>query len=208
MRVALRNSYIEFVVYTGVAEKYPPWFAEELYAATYTDESRFTFWVPIHQRTPDYYEKELVEDYSIFLRKSNGELHVTDYDTFTDLYVVFKYNAFTNSGMAALEEDCIEYVEAQAGVLPAGYPEWFYEYFTEAINFPQDGETVYFFDDDENKLTASRGSITVTAGGEATITDHCVFLRNKFGEIRGMDYDKFLLYYDPEPNTGGWMDAT
>src|SRR5437763_13558696 len=111
MRVALRGSYVEFVIFMGVTEKYPLWFEEELYECTYTDESRFTFWVPFNERNPDYYEKQLIEDYSVFLRKPNGEVHVTDYDIFTELYITFRYDAFTNSGRAALHEHCIEYVE-------------------------------------------------------------------------------------------------
>lgn len=200
MKVALRDSYVEYVVYTGVTERYPLWFAEELYDATYTDESRYTFWVPLEQRRPDYYEKQLVEDYSIILRKPNGDIHVTDYDTFTELYITFKYDAFTNSGIAALQEDCIEYVECKPGVLTAGYPEWFYEYFTEAFNYPQDGETIYLYDEKEHTLKATRGSLIAEAGaGQASVTKHCIFLRNKYGEVRGMDYENFLKYYDPDP---------
>jgi hypothetical protein len=203
MRVALRGSYVEYVFFMGTTEKYPPWFCEELYDATYTDESNYTFWVPMDERKPDYYEKQLIEDYTVFLRKPNGEIHVTDYDIFTDLYHVFKYDAFTNSGIAAYAEDCIEYVEAKAGVLPAGYPAWFYEYFTEAFNYPNDEQTIFFYDTDKHCLTASRESMEITAGGDVTITEHSVFLRNRFGEIRGMLYDNFLEYYDPEPNIGG-----
>ena len=204
MRVALRGSYVEFVIFMGVTEKYPLWFEEELYECTYTDESRFTFWVPFNERNPDYYEKQLIEDYSVFLRKPNGEVHVTDYDIFTELYITFRYDAFTNSGLAALHEDCIEYVECQAGMLPAGYPEWFYAYFTEAFNYPQDGETFFSYDTNKHCLTASRGSMEITAGGEVTVTEHCVFLHNKYGEIRGMTYNQFLECYDPDPKQLEW----
>jgi hypothetical protein len=31
MKVALRDSYVEYVLFAGVTEKYPPWFEEELY---------------------------------------------------------------------------------------------------------------------------------------------------------------------------------
>lgn len=202
MRVALKDSYVEYVYYMGATERYPSWFQEELYDCTFTDDSRFTFWVPCDQRKPDYYEKQLVEDYSVFLRKPNGEVHVTDYDTFNEMYILFKYDAFTNSGIAALEQDCIEYVEARPGVLTDGYPEWFYEYFTEAFNFPRDEKTFYFYDTEKHVLTASRDSMDITIGGDVTVTDHCVFLRNKYGEIRGMTYDQFLKYYDPNPKIG------
>jgi hypothetical protein len=204
MRVALRGSYIEFVIFTGVTERYPSWFNKILYDDIIVDENRYTFWVPVDERMPDYYEKQLIEEYSVFLRKPNGEVHLTDYDVFTDMYINFKFNAFTNSGIAAFEQDCIEYVECKAGVIPAGYPVWFYEYFTEAINFPQDGETIYFYDETEHALKATRGSLIATAGaGQASVTKHCIFLRNKHGEIRGMDYKDFLKYYDPDPKLGG-----
>lgn len=206
MRVALRDSYVEYVFFMGVTERYPLWFEEELYECTYTDEGRYTFWVPLDQRKPSYYEKQLVEDYSVFLRKPNGEVHVTDYDTFTDMYITFRYDAFTNSGIAALEQDCIEYVEAHAGKLVDGYPEWFYEHFTEAFNYPQDGKTFFFFDKDKRILTASRDSMEITAGGDVEVTEHCVFLRNKFGEIRGMTYNQFLKYYDPNPRFEWYSD--
>jgi hypothetical protein len=203
MKAALRDSYIEFVLFMGMTEKYPLWFEKEMEYTVFQDESRYTFWVPMGERRPDYHEKTLVEDYSVFLRKPNGEVFVTDYDVFRGMYTTFQYNAFTNSGIAAFDDDCIEYVECKAGVLPAGYPNWFYEYFTEAINFPPDGETIYFYDSDRHRLTASRDSIIVSVDGEASVTSHCVFLRNKFGEIRGMRYDDFIKYYDPRPQLGG-----
>lgn len=201
MIAALRGSYIEYVLYMGATERYPLWFKKQLDNHTFTDESRFTHYIPFDERSPDYYEKTLVEDFSVFLRKPNGNVHVTDYDTFSDLYHTFIHDTFTNSGVAALEEDCIEYVECKPGILPAGYPEWFYEYFTEALNFPKDELTLYLYDEDQHCLTASRGSLIVTAGGAASVTEHCVFLRNRFGEIRGMNYDDFLKYYDPGPGT-------
>jgi hypothetical protein len=211
MRVALRGSYIDFVIFMGLTEKYPLWFEEELYECTYTDESRYTFWVPYDERKPDYHDKQLIEDYSVFLRKPNGEVFVTDYDVFQGMYTTFTFSEFTHSGIAAFDADCIEYVECQAGVLPAGYPEWFYEFFTEAFNYPQDEKTYYFYDASKNTLKASRDALEVSAGGDVEVTEHCVFLRNKFGEIRGMLYDDFLKYYDPNPLTnivGGYLHET
>lgn len=201
MRVALRNSYVEYVIFMGVTEKYPSWFAEELYDCTYTDESRYTFWVPIQERRPDYYEKLLVEEFSVFLRKPNGDIHVTDYEAFSDLYYKFTHNEFMHNGLAALNEDCIEYVEAKAGILPDGYPAWFYDYFTEAFNYPQDEKTFFFYDPSQCQLKASRDSMEITAGGDVIVTEHCVFLRNKWDEIRGMTYKEFIKYYDPNPRT-------
>jgi hypothetical protein len=203
MRAAFRGSYVEYVFFMGITEKYPLWFAEELYDTTYTDESNYTFWVPMEERRPDYYEKQIIEDYTVFLRKPNGEIHVTDYDVFQELYHVFTYDSFTNSGIAAYAQDCIEYVEAKPGILPAGYPEWFYAYFTEAFNYPKDEKTFFFYDTSDHCLKASRGSMNITAGGDVTITEHCVFLHNKFGEIMGMTYDEFLKYYDDDPQFGG-----
>lgn len=174
----------------GTTEKYPRWFQKELDNTIYTDESRFTFYVSLEERNPDYYERKLIEDYSVFLRKPNGEVFLTNYETFSNLYIEFTYDAFTNSGIAAYEEDCIEYVECQGGILPAGYPSWFYEYFTEAVNLPIDNEFILFHD----------------SYGDVTVASHCVFLRNKVGEIKSMDYETFLKYYDPEPIEGAYHD--
>jgi hypothetical protein len=202
MKAALRGSYVEFVTFMGVTERYPPWFAEEIYDKVLINESNYAFWVYEHERTMDWYEKQLIEDYSVILRKPNGEFFVTDWDVFQDLYETFKYNVFTNSGIAALQEDCIDYVECQGGALSDGYPAWFYEYFTEALNYPEDEKTFFFFDSEKKELKASRECIEVTAGGDVTVTEHCVFLHNKYGEIRGMRYDDFLKYYDPDPQIG------
>lgn len=204
MRAALRGSYIEYVMFMGVTERYPLWFEEEIYDSVMIDESRYTFWLSKEERSHDYYEKQLIEDYSVILRKPNGEMFLTDYDVFRELYIAFRYDAFTNSGIAALQEDCIDYVECQAGILQEGYPAWFYEFFTEAFNYPQDEKTFFFYDTDKHVLTASRESIEVTAGGDVTVTEHCVFLHNKYGEIKGMTYRDFLRYYDPDPRLGEW----
>ena len=201
MRAALRGSYVDYVIYKGVTEKYPSWFAEELYDSIMIDESRYTFWLHKDERTLEYYEKQLIDDYSVILRKPNGEIFVTDYDIFTDLYIVFRYDGFTNSGLAAYEEDCIEYVECVGGVLPDGYPAWFYEYFTEALNYPEDDETLFFYDPDVKEVKASRNGIDVSVSGDVTVRGHCVFLRNRYGEIRGMAYTEFEQYYDTNPET-------
>lgn len=189
MKAALKGSYVEFVLFAGITEKYPLWFEKELGETIYMDESRYTFWVSREERNPEYHEKQLIEDYSVFLRKDTGEVHVTDYDVFSDLYTAFAFNIFTNSGLAALGEDCIEYVECHPGVLPREHPHWFYEYFTECDNLPPgpfDGETLLHSKD-----------------GEVSVDTHCVFLRNRLGEIRGMEYDAFLKHYDPKGD-GEW----
>lgn len=203
MYVGLRNSHVEYVMYMGFTERYPFWFERELDNTVFYDDSRYTFWVPMHERRPDYYEKQLVEDDSVFIRKPNGEVHVTDYDTFRTLYQEFEYDETTNSGMASLRADCIEYVECHPGELRDDYPEWFYEYFTEALNFPKDDQTIYFFDEEDYIVKASRGGIEVAAGGEAIVTAHSVFLRNKRGEVRGMLYSDFIKYYDPNHGRRG-----
>jgi hypothetical protein len=191
MKAALRGSYVDFVCFMGITEKYPLWFEEELYECVYMDDSRYTFWTPDGERKPDYYEKQLVEDYTVFLRKPNGEVHVTDYEVVQYLYITFQYDITTNSGIMALQDDCIDYVECIGGVLSAEYPNWFYEYFTEAVHFPRNGE-----------------SILVYENGEYSVDNHCVFLKNRFGEIKGMYYDDFLKYYDPCPKVGGiWYDV-
>lgn len=198
MRAALRGSYVEFILFNGVTEKYPTWFEEEMYECIYTDESRYTFWAPADERTPDYFEKQLVEDYSVFIRKTSGEVHLTDFDVFSEMYTSFRYDAFTNSGIAAFNDDCIEYVECMGGVLSRDYPLWFYEFFTEAVNFPQ-GETIYFHDHDTSTNSYRGPFLEVTDDNQVTVDEHSVFLRNKFGEVRGMLYRDFIRWYDDNP---------
>ena len=207
MKAALRGSYVEFVTFNGCTERYPEWFVEELYECCYTDESRYTFWVPADERRPDYYEKQLIEDYSVFLRKANGEIHLTDYDVFSDLYTAFRYDSFTNSGIAAFDKDCIDYVECTGGVLGTEYPMWFYEYFTEAVNLPQ-GETVFFHDHNTSTNTTRGPFLEVSDDGQVSVDDHSVFMRNKIGEIKAMLYEDFIKYYDDNPElkrSGGFV---
>ena len=183
MRAALHGSYVEYVIFTGIAEMYPMWFEEQLYECTYTDESRFTFWVNREERRPDYHEKQLIEEYSVILRKSNGEVHVTDQDVFSTLYTTFVYDGFTNSGIAAFSNDCIEYVDCKPGMLLGKYPHWFYEYFTEAIVLPNEFE----------------GYMLLADHDEVEVIEHCVVLRNRFNEIRTTTYESFIKHYDPNP---------
>ena len=185
MRAAMYDSYVQYVIFTGVTEKYPRWFKRELDKCAYTDESRFTFWVSKEERRPDYYEKKLVEDYSVFLRKPNGDIHLTDYDTFQELYITFTYDGFKNSGIAAFEDDCIEYVECIPGKNELeGYPDWFYEYFTESIILPD----------------AFEGYILLSDTNSFEIREHCAVLRNRFGECRVIPYYKFTEHYSDRPS--------
>lgn len=186
MKAALHNSYIDYVFYMGLTEKYPEWFNRELENDIYTDEHRYTFYIPKNERMCDYYDRILVEDYSVFLRKSDGSIFVTDYDTFCDLYDVFKYNSFTNSGLAAFKGDSIEYVECIGGVVVDDYPNWFYEHFTESTCSPDYEESIF-----------------INVNGEVSVKEHSVFMRNKLGEIRSMSYSSFRKYYDPSPE--GWL---
>ena len=200
MRAALKDSYVDFIIFMGMTEKYPLWFEKELNECAYTDESRFTFWVDKGERRPDYYEKQLIDEYSVFLRKANGDVHITDYDTFQNLYVTFRYDAFTNSGIAAFEDDTIEYVECIGGMLSVTYPAWFYEYFTESVNLP-DSETMFFREEHGHESGDERGPfMDIDEYGGVSVDTHCVFLRNKFGEIKGMLYSDFKKWYDDNPD--------
>lgn len=197
MKAALKGSYVEFILFMGITEKYPLWFENLLEECTYTDESRYTFYVDKEERRPDYYEKKLIEDYSVIIRKTTGEIHITDYDVFQEMYTTFRHDAFTNSGLAAFKDDCIDYVECKGGMLEIGYPAWFYEFFTESLNLPNE-ETIYFSDNDEPM--DKRPFLKVDEYGGVSVKNHCVFLRNKFGEIRGMLYSDFIKHYDTDPD--------
>lgn len=183
MIAALRGKYLEAVFYMGENQRYPDWFCEELYDATFTDESRYTFWVDRRSRRADYYEKTLVEDYSVFLRKESGEIFVTNYDCLDELYTTFRTDAFSNSALVAFNEDVINYAEFHGGV-SCGYPDdWFYEHFTESLHNPVEGETIFVADD----------------GGDITVTEHCVIMQNNYGEIKVLDWATFTKFYDPDP---------
>lgn len=202
MKAAIRGSYVEVVFFMGINERYPLWFEQELYNNIFMDSDRYTFWVPHHERRVDFYEKTLVEDYSVFIRKPNGDIHVTDYDAFTDLYHLFRLDNFTNSGLAALQEDTIDYVECHGGELTRGYPEWFEQHFSEAVNIPQEDETIFFYSSNygDVEIVVKDDSIFVSVDGSMSITSRCVFLCNKYGEIRGISWGEFVRFYDPDPD--------
>lgn len=182
MKCAIRGSYLEVVFFMGTNEHYPDWFVEEIYNKVIIDESNYTSYVHHDERTWEYHEKQLISDYTVFLRKSNGEIHICDLDVFNDMYEEFRYDRFTNSGLAAFHEDVMDYVECQGGNVLSGYPDWFYEAMTEAINIP--GEESIFIDSSDKEIC---------------ITDHCVFLRNKFGEIKIISWESFVKFYDHDP---------
>lgn len=202
MKVALRDTYVEYVLFCGMSETYPRWFNELIDDTISLDESRYTLYVHYNERTMSYYDKQLVDDYSVFVRKPDGEVYVTDWDAFNEVYQTFTWSEFSHSGISAPHENCIEYVECKAGVLRDLYPAWFYEYFTEAFNFPQDDKTFFFYDTDKHNVTATRDSLEITAGGGVTVKEDSVFLRNRLGEIKGMTWVDFLKYYDPYPELG------
>jgi hypothetical protein len=191
MLAALRGRWVQFAIFMGVSERYPQWFIEEIANRVFVNESRFCFWTSPPERECDYYEKELIETYSVVVRKYDGSTHVMSMDVFHDLYNVFKYEQSVNGGIAAFAEDCIEYVECFGGKMLDHYPKWFYEYFTESLNYPDDEES-YLFSLDNN------GCIVIDA--------HCVFLRNKFGEIKQTLYTEFIKYYDPMLSNECWWE--
>lgn len=200
MKAALRGSYLEFVIFKGFNEPYPMWFAEEIYCNAFFEESQFTTWLSKEERSVDYHEKTLISNDSVCLRKSSGELFVTNMDLFTEHYTTFTFSNLTNSGIAAFDPDCIEYVECNGGIYSDEYPEWFYECYTEMVNFPH-VETV-FLHERPIKVAPCHGIgkrryEEVSTG--TPVTNHSVFLRNKFGEIKRMDYSIFVKYYDPFP---------
>lgn len=182
MWAALRGHYVQFVIFMGLVERYPDWFNEEIAQRAFIDESRFCFWTSPPERLTDYYERELIETASVVLRKDNGDHHLTDVTIFEDMYHVFSYDHSINGGVAAFNEDVIEYVECVGGMVLDNYPDWFYEYFTESQNNPKEGETYLF---------------SVDNLGYMTVKDRCVVLRNRFGEIRQTTYNDFIRHYDP-----------
>lgn len=183
MYAALRGCCVKYVIYMGMMESYPDWFLEEIANRVIQDESRYCFWTSPPERLTDYYDKELIETHSIVLRKDDGTTHIAERETFDSMYQVFSYDQSVNGGVAAFKHDVIEYVEVIGGAVVDRYPEWFYAYFTESLNNPQDNETYLF---------------NIDGYGHMVVKDRCVVLRNRFGEIRQMTYVDFLKYYDPD----------
>lgn len=176
---ALRESVVDYVIFSGEWEQYPSWFREEVLDGILVDENRYTRYIPKPNRAVDYYDKIMVEDYSVFLRKRDtGNIHCTTYDVFEDLYAVMDNNPRTNSGIAAFREDTIEIVECHGG-LPESYPSWFYNFFSDGRVIKDSEETILFYGDDR----------------EISITGHSYFLRNKNGQVAHMDSDTFDKYY-------------
>lgn len=174
----LKEGVVDYVIFSGMDESYPGWFTRELDRGLYEDESRYIRYLPPAERNVDYYDKTIIEDYSVFLRKDNGDVHCTSYDTFESLYLVLEHNSRTNSGVAGFREDCIEIVECHGGV-PGAYPSWFFDYFKDGITIESEEETILFYDDI----------------GEISLTGYSVFLRNKYNEIAHMDGETFDKFY-------------
>lgn len=210
MAVAARHeAYVDYVLYDGQIAKYPDWFYEEVLDDIVMDASRYTRWIPREQRAPDYHDKTVVERDSVFLRKHDGRIHMTDYATFQQLYYVFYHNDFLNHGVAAFEEDTIEYVECKPGALPFESPDWFYEYFTEAVNLP-DEETI-LWNESFNVKTKTEGLIWSgfmdgTDEGEIVVDHHCVFLRNFAGSIMYLPWEYFIQDFNPGPKEQEFED--
>lgn len=176
---SLKEGVVDYVIFSGEHEQYPRWFKEEVLDGILVDESRYTRYIPRPERAIDYYDKTIVEHYSVFLRKpESNDIHCTSYDVFEDMYISLEYNPRTNSGIAAFREDTIEIVECFGG-MPYAYPSWFYDYFSDGITIQSHDETILFYGDDR----------------EISVKGHCYFLRNQKGQIAFMDHDTFDRYY-------------
>lgn len=145
-------------------------------------DSRYTFYIPKEVRNADYYDKIVVSYGDVFLRKTDGTSFVLSDDSiFQELYNVFDFNLQNNNGLAAFVDDCIEFVEIQGGFVVDDKPDWFYEHITETVNFIDVDSCILIGEDKE-----------------FDVTEHCVFLQNRWGEIRSMRYADFFAFYDPD----------
>jgi len=206
MIAALHEGVVDFVHFMGMTENYPKWFKREVLDDIFMDSERYTFWVPEDERRSYYYEQILVEDYCVFLRKPDGDVTCVSYEVFENMYTQLTYNAHSNSGVASFIEDTISYVECLPGLISNEYPDWFYEFFTEAVHFPTE-ESIFIYDLDSTKPPITSSSMDIVEPlDESTcqvfIDHHCVFLRNHLGEIRHMPYATFKKYYTSGPNWG------
>ena len=179
---SLKEGVVDYVIFAGEDEQYPAWFKREVLDGILVDENRYTRYIPRPERNMDYYDKTIVDNDTVFLRKPNSsDVHCTSYETFEGLYVSLESNPRTNSGVAAFREDSIEIVECFGG-LPSAYPSWFYDYFSDGIVINDYDETILFYGDDR----------------EISIIGHCYFLKNQRGQIAFMDHETFDKYYIKE----------
>lgn len=178
---ALKEGVVDYVIFAGDHEQYPRWFREEVLDGILVDENRYTRYIPRPERSVDYYDKTLVENDTVFLRKPTLEVHCVSYDIFEELYIPLESNPRTNSGMAAFREDTIEVVECHGGV-PMSYPGWFYDYFSDGIVIQGTDQTILFYGEER----------------EITVEGHCYFLRNRMGQIAHMDHETFSKYFVKE----------
>ena len=206
MIAALYEGVVEFVLYMGMTENYPGWFTREVLDDIFMDSERYTFWVPEGERQVYYYEQILVEDYCVFIRKTDGDITCISYDVFQDMYTQLEYNVHSYSGVASFLEDTTSYVECVPGVLSEEYPDWFYEYFTESIHIPCE-ESIFIFDLDttDPPITSTTVNLQISEPlngtmGQVSVDHHCVFLRNHLGEIMHMPYETFTKYYTSGPH--------
>lgn len=115
----------------------------------------------------DYYN-------SVFIEKDTGEARVVNVKIFEELYR--RLDAFT----AAFRSDCIEYVWNDPIAELFDHPEWYIQLVEDGIIRDDCGMDLFYPDD----------------GTEIHMNPGSVILRNHEGNVRYMEYDDFVKYYD------------
>lgn len=115
----------------------------------------------------DYYN-------SVFIEKEDGSARVIPNEVFDELYLRI------NPLVAALKEDCIEYVVNDPTMDVMYQPEWYIETVEDGYIYEECGSE-FFIDTDGNTYAVAPGS---------------VIMRNLYGELRYMEMDEFTKYFD------------
>lgn len=111
---------------------------------------------------------------SVVIETSDGRVAVIKQETFDALYV--RLNDF----LAALKEDCIEYVVYEYNKCMFAYPEWYADAVYDGL----------LFEDECTPL------ILYSESGDIAIAPGSMILRNFKGDLQHLEAYQFYKYYD------------
>lgn len=110
----------------------------------------------------------------VLIMRDNYKHTMTSIENFNYLYYEL------NDTVAALKEDCIEYVIHYPHKPLSSYPDWYISAYDNALIFEESADQFIFYDE--------RGDLAMSTGS--------VVLRNFMGDLKYMEMDDFKRYYD------------
>lgn len=117
-----------------------------------------------------------MENSLVLLMKERYNYFVTRLEVFENLYIEL------DESRAALKEDCIEYVIYSRHKPLYMYPNWYVEACVDG----------FIFDDGHGY----GGHMFYEESGEIAMSEGCYILRNFKGELKYMEYEDFIKYYE------------